>query len=238
MSARSDNASASSNEKVIRTAFSSSLTGKAEGIVGFTTPDPSNAGPGLSGPATSPTPTPGAWRDVAAPVSIEAGFITPMKSNTKANKSPREPDLADAVARCGADASMMDRLGQIYENADRATARTGAVCLGGGPCCRFDLFAHRLYLTPAELALLVSQPAPDSTYADPGRCPYQSGPRCVAYARRPLGCRIFFCRGEKQQFERLYERYHREIRSLHESCCIPYSYGELTACFMQLFPNE
>jgi Fe-S-cluster containining protein len=164
--------------------------------------------------------------------------MTPMKSKTDANKSPREPDLADTVARCSADASMMERLGRIYESADRAVARTKAVCLGGGACCRFDLFAHRLYLTPAELAMLVSHPAPDSTCAGPGRCPYQNGPRCVAYSRRPLGCRIFFCRGEKQLFERLYERYHREIRSLHESCCIPYSYGELTSCFLQLFPDE
>ncbi len=161
-----------------------------------------------------------------------------MKYIAKADRPTREPGLDDAVARCSAEPAMMEELRRIYADVDRAVAQTGTVCLGGGNCCKFDLFDHRLYLTPVELSLLVSIPPPDPTRAGRRRCPYQVGPRCTAYPRRPLGCRIFFCRAEKQQFEQLYEQYHREIQDLHESYCIPYSYGELTSGFMQLFPNE
>ena len=161
-----------------------------------------------------------------------------MKYSAKADRPTREPGLADAVARCSAEPTMMEELRRIYADADRAVARTGTVCLGGGNCCKFDLFDHRLYLTPVELSLLVSSPRNAVRGRSPKRCPYQVGPRCTAYPHRPLGCRIFFCRAEKQQFEQMYEQYHREIQDLHESYCIPYSYGELTSGFMQLFPNE
>ena len=67
---------------------------------------------------------------------------------------------------------MLARLRQIYDEADGAVAALsadpvtagGVVCLGGRGCCKFDLFDHRLYLTVAELALLVTQPP-----AAPGR---------------------------------------------------------------------
>ncbi|MDY7011835.1 MAG: hypothetical protein SVV80_13960 [Planctomycetota bacterium] len=161
-----------------------------------------------------------------------------MKSIVKADRPIPDPDLAGIVARCSAKPAMMEELRRIYENADRDIADTEAVCLGGGNCCKFDLFCHRLFLTPVELALLVSSQPPDKDRILRKRCPYQIGPRCSAYHRRALGCRIFFCRAEKQRFEELYEKYHREIQALHESYCIPYSYGELTTGLMQLLSNE
>ncbi len=157
-----------------------------------------------------------------------------MKSGAKADKSTREADLSAAVERCRGNEALMEGLHRIYEDVDRAVADSGAVCMGGGNCCKFDLFDHRLYLTVAELALLMSQPPPDPDRAYRMRCPYQVGPRCAAYRRRPLGCRTFFCRNEKKEgLERLHEHYHRKIQTLHETLCVPYSYAELTSFFTQ-----
>lgn len=141
---------------------------------------------------------------------------------------------------------MLAGLGRIYEEADRAiaaladgSADAAAVCLGGGSCCKFDLFGHRLYLTVGELALLAMEPPARPGAARLGRCPYQLGGRCAAYPRRALGCRTFFCRGRQRSFlRRLHERLHRRIVSLHQSCCIPYAYGQLPGYLVQLFIDK
>jgi len=53
---------------------------------------------------------------------------------------------------------MLAELRKLYEEVQRRTAQSGLRCLGGGGCCKFDLAGHRLYLTPAELALLIERP--------------------------------------------------------------------------------
>jgi Fe-S-cluster containining protein len=62
------------------------------------------------------------------------------------------------------------------------------------------------------------------------RCPYQRRGRCSAHARRPLGCRIYFCRSAGSGADSdAYEEYHRKIALLHERLGLPYLYVELTA---------
>lgn len=166
-----------------------------------------------------------------------------MRSRQNATVPRPEPDVLAAVARCQAEAGMLAGLGRIYEEADRAIAAladgspaAAAACLGGGSCCKFDLFGHRLFLTVGELALLTSDPPADLGPARRGRCPYQLGGRCTAYPRRPLGCRTFFCRNEKKiPLQRVHEHFHGLIRCLHESLSIPYGYGELPGFILQLF---
>lgn len=170
-----------------------------------------------------------------------------MISGASETRLSREPGLPAVVARCQADAAMLARLRQIYDEADGAVAALsadpvtagGVVCLGGGGCCKFDLFDHRLYLTVAELALLVTQPPAAPERAGRGRCPYQIGGRCAAYSRRPLGCRTFFCRNQQKNFLRqLHQRLHRCIARLHQSYCIPYAYGDLAGLAAQLFVHK
>ena len=138
-----------------------------------------------------------------------------------------------------ADAALLADLRAIYAEADRATAAAGAACMGGGACCRFDLIDHRLYVSLAELALLTTEPPGDFDRADRLRCPYQSGPDCTAYDRRPLGCRIFSCGavGNPTPTE-LYERLHVKVRALHQTRCRPYVYAELTSSLLQLHSCE
>ena len=66
--------------------------------------------------------------------------------------------------------------------------------MGGGTCCKLNLRDHRLYVSVGELALLTLESPPAPQRAWRCHCLSQVGPECTAYRRRPLGCRVFFCR--------------------------------------------
>ncbi len=150
-----------------------------------------------------------------------------------------EGDLPSAVSLCRANARLMDALGDIYARIDKRTCGREASCLGGGACCRFDLTAHRLYASTAELAMLSGLDPADPTRCERRRCPYQIGPRCSARSARPLGCRVFFCEKDLDDWcAKLYETFHREIRSLHESLGMPYVYTELTDALSEIFAHS
>jgi Fe-S-cluster containining protein len=68
----------------------------------------------------------------------------------------------------------------------------------------------------------------------PMRCPYQRRDRCLARGRRPLGCRVYFCRAGAGALSDLYEEFHRRLRELHERHAVPYRYVELTAGLREL----
>ena len=136
-------------------------------------------------------------------------------------------DLTAAVERARLHRDFLRGLRDIYQETDQAAGRLGAVCLGGGACCRFDLAGHRLYLSTGELAILTEAPPPMPLAS--GRCPYQVGPRCRAYGRRAVGCRAYFCKSDRSGRERLSEAAHGQVRRAHEEFAIPYRYVELTA---------
>jgi len=139
-------------------------------------------------------------------------------------------DLRTAVSACAADPRVLDGLAAIFRDVDERVARVGAVCMGGGGCCRFALAGHRLYVSTAELAALLTVP-PVRPAAGPLECPYQQGPACHARHHRPLGCRTFFCKSSRlpePATAELYETAHAKIRQLHESLNVPYHYVEAT----------
>ena len=132
--------------------------------------------------------------------------------------------------QCGRADSCLQAILDVYEDIDRAGAMGGdkTLCMGGGACCRFDLFDHRLYVTVGELALLMRTEPEDPSRTALNRCPYQQGPRCLARQNRPLGCRVFFCREEPDARDNgLYEASHRRICELHARHDVPYAYVEL-----------
>lgn len=82
----------------------------------------------------------------------------------------------------------------FYTEVDAAVASHSPVCINRGHCCKFDSFGHKLYVTDVELRYFSE--GMRSRWIDPtdeAKCPYQSGGRCNARERRPLGCRVFFC---------------------------------------------
>jgi Fe-S-cluster containining protein len=151
--------------------------------------------------------------------------VAPPRNNLISN-DPQ--DLARAVEQCSKDSSLMQAILDVYENVSRAAQDEQTLCLGGGACCRFDLFDHRLYVTLGELAMLVQTDPPEPARIEQNRCPYQQGPRCMARENRPLGCRVFFCRqGPGADHTAIYEPAHDEICRLHDAHDIPYAYVEL-----------
>lgn len=161
-------------------------------------------------------------------------YVITMKSEASETSPTPEAELPEAVELCRSSEAMLEGLRRVYEQADRSLA--GQVCMGGGVCCKFDLCDHRLYVSSGELALLTLDPPPAPRRALLRRCPYQIGPSCAAYDRRPLGCRVFFCRkiGRGVDLHSTYERLHGEIRNLHQSLWLPYAYGAMLEMMTQL----
>jgi hypothetical protein len=145
---------------------------------------------------------------------------------------PRE--LHDAVAQAQANDDLMAELAEIYAALDTEIAALDVHCFGSGACCRFDQAGHRLYLSTAELAYLLSQ-APLPAAVRLGRCPYQLGPRCQNRLGRPIGCRIYFCDINLQEsLNDIYAKYHARLRHCHERISLPYHYVELSIALAAL----
>jgi len=166
-----------------------------------------------------------------------------MTSRTTEGQPTAEPPgptgLAEAVNCCRQSRPFLDGLAALYAEVDRAVARTGARCMGGGMCCKFDLAGVRLYLTAGELAALSGEPPPNTRAVLAGRCPYQAGPRCAARIVRPLGCRIFFCGpATGEELTDVYELFHRRLCELHQTHCLPYAYVDAMVAFLQLFSRK
>ena len=145
------------------------------------------------------------------------------------------PQLPDAIARCRAEPAFLAQLGEIYEQVDAALAEAGVTCNACGRCCRFDLMAHRLYASAGEIAyLLTAEPPADA--AEAPRCLYHVEPACLARETRPLGCRCYGCDppASAEAGRDIYERFHQQIRRLHETFAVPYLYVEITTALVAL----
>ncbi len=161
-----------------------------------------------------------------------------MKSANESAKHPNnsspDGDLSVAVAACRSE-SFVAALGELYSCVDDELSAVGAVCKGGGSCCKFDLAGHRLFVSAGELALLSAEAPPNPHRALLRRCPWQTGPLCTAHTRRPLGCRTYFCdRPTTDACQAIYERYHNAISQLHEAHSLEYRYVELTCACVEL----
>ncbi|MFW6061921.1 MAG: hypothetical protein ACOC93_03850 [Planctomycetota bacterium] len=153
---------------------------------------------------------------------------------------PRANDRAEsdpfaAAGSLAVDAPILQQLRRLLADADAEIERIRPRCWGGGACCKFDLFAHRLYASTAELGLLASRPPVDLSRAKRRRCPYQRGPACTARSARPLGCRTFFCAAEgEERLQEIHERYHQRIRHLHGQSALPYIYADITRALPEI----
>lgn len=156
------------------------------------------------------------------------------------------PDaLNAAIAACADNPAIFAGLLAIYQLVDQelvsacaAATSPALACLGGGGCCKFDHFDHRLYASSIEVAYLLGpgpQAPPNPSHAAANRCPYQVGPRCSAYGRRVLGCRTFFCRDRSGAGQKIHERNLKAICTLYVRHNLPYNYAPVVAAVMQPF---
>lgn len=148
-----------------------------------------------------------------------------------------EPQLQQALLTASSSDQATHAILQVYTQVHYETYRRRPFCARSGCCCRFEQFGHRLYLTTLELATFQRQfrllkPLPHRllqsirNWTGDG-CPFQVANLCGVHAIRPLGCRLFFCDTTAIQWQHeLYERFHHQIKRLHEQLQIPYFYLE------------
>jgi len=120
----------------------------------------------------------------------------------------------------------------VYERLQREIEKRRPVCVMSGRCCRFEEFGHRLFVTTMELATFVAALAPSerdiqSPQWDGAGCPFQAGKMCRVHTIRPFGCRVFFCDSTAQTWqEDQYQRFHQQLKNLHQEMGVPYYYLE------------
>lgn len=122
----------------------------------------------------------------------------------------------------------------VYEQLDAEIAERGPTCWISGRCCQFDAYGHRLYVTGLEIAWFLRQldamsvqRLHSAALPEADGCPFQVKGLCGVHPVRPLGCRIFFCDPNAQDWQNpVYERYLTELRQLHEAHGLPYRYME------------
>jgi Fe-S-cluster containining protein len=70
-------------------------------------------------------------------------------------------------------------------------------------------------------------------------CPYQVDKMCTAREARPLGCRVYFCDSNAQSWQNeVYEKYHAQLKAVHERLGLPYRYVEWRAALRELTSVE
>ena len=125
-----------------------------------------------------------------------------------------------------ADRRLMKKVKQIYDWLDTQVSSGG--CAMCGQCCDFDRFGHRLFVTSPELLYLSEMVGKDGIKPmQTGRCPYNVDSRCMIYEHRFAGCRIFFCKADKDLQSSLSEEAVGKFKMLCEEFDVPYRYIDL-----------
>lgn len=143
-------------------------------------------------------------------------------------------ELARAVGAARETAELESEVADVYRRAQAEIDRRRPACAVSGRCCRFEAYGHRLFVTTVELAAFARQlphrPGGLPVLAgawDGSGCPFQVGGLCGVHDVRPFGCRAFFCDPTAAEWQRdLYERFHAELRRLHDRAGVPYFYVE------------
>ena len=146
----------------------------------------------------------------------------------------RDVAVEEAIRRAVLDAAdraeVREALERVYRDLGLEIAQRQPRCELSGRCCRFEEYGHRLYVTTIELAGFVHglrQGGGAVREWDGRGCPFQVSKLCSVHAIRPFGCRVFFCDPTATQWQNeAYERFHGEIKRLHDRFGVGYYYIE------------
>lgn len=127
-------------------------------------------------------------------------------------------------------AAYREALQAIYGALEAEIARRAPVCQLSGRCCRFAEYDHTLFLSTAELGVLLADaPAPTRPLDDGETCPWQDARgHCTARSARPLGCRVYFCDPSYEgQAGELTESFLARVKQLADAFGLPWNYAPL-----------
>ena len=107
--------------------------------------------------------------------------------------------------------------------AEDLASRPGLFCEMSGRCCRFKEAEHELFLTGLEFQEMAAH---GGRPGDRESCPWLRDGLCGIREGRALACRTYFCSDEAESAA-VTERWHKEIRRLHDKLGLPYEYRSL-----------
>lgn len=103
-------------------------------------------------------------------------------------------------------------------------------CDACGRCCDFEVYDHRLFVTPPELAYLTTSLDIEKLRSMPtSRCPYNINGKCTVYEYRFAGCRIFCCEADTDFQSSLTEEALEKLKAICLKYEIPYRYTDLAS---------
>ncbi|MHC5212306.1 MAG: hypothetical protein ACYTG2_16435 [Planctomycetota bacterium] len=130
-----------------------------------------------------------------------------------------------AAARPGA--ALHDDLAALYARVDADVAAGNPRCEMSGRCCDFPRSGQRLYATDLESGYAVARAGSVPDGVEAGTCAWYQEGMCRNREGRPLGCRLYFCDPAwEDAMPELYERYHAELKALHERHAVTYVYRQ------------
>lgn len=144
--------------------------------------------------------------------------------------------LKQAVAAAADREEVVRAVREVYAEIQAAVDERKPPCEMSGRCCRFEEYGHRLYVTTIELAAFVATHSGTPAPAWDGTgCPFQQARLCTVHTIRPFGCRIFFCDPTSTEWQnQAYERFHAQLKDLHERLNVPYFYVEWRQALVEL----
>ncbi len=129
------------------------------------------------------------------------------------------------------DSLLAEKVAEIYEWLDLEIEKNKALlgqCSMCGRCCDFEGFDHLLFVTRAELVFLKQNLKNKKIKTmQTGRCPYNEQGKCTIYPLRFSGCRIFYCKGNRDFQNEISELTIRKLKNLCEQYNVPYFYSDL-----------
>ena len=128
---------------------------------------------------------------------------------------------------------LLEKTAQIYSRLDSEIHNPSSFvgqCKACGACCDFARFEHRLFVTTPEMIYLAENLGCKNLKPMPSaRCPYNRDGKCLVYAHRFAGCRIFRCSGDSDFQSRLSESVLKKLKVLCDEFRIPYRYTDLAS---------
>jgi Fe-S-cluster containining protein len=140
-----------------------------------------------------------------------------------------EQSLASIVAAAAQRPEARAAVDALYRSVQQEIDQRRPLCIISGRCCRFEEFGHRLFVTTLELARFVHETGAINLPQnwDGTGCPFQRAKLCTVHPIRPFGCRMFFCDATSTEWQNdAYERFHAELKRLHDQLNVPYLYME------------